>query len=53
VLGIGGLRALKAIGLNPDLYHLNEGHAAFLGLERLQNYLRQVGSTAQAQLGLE
>ena len=40
VLGIGGLRALKAIGLNPDLYHLNEGHAAFLGLERLQNYMK-------------
>lgn len=39
VLGIGGLRALKAIGLNPDLYHLNEGHAAFLGLERLRNYM--------------
>ena len=40
VLGIGGLRALKAIGHNPDLYHLNEGHAAFLGLERLQNYIK-------------
>ncbi|HNL40201.1 MAG TPA: alpha-glucan family phosphorylase, partial [Saprospiraceae bacterium] len=40
VLGIGGIRALKAIGLNPDLYHLNEGHAAFLGLERLQNYIK-------------
>lgn len=39
LLGIGGVRAFKAMGLNPDLYHLNEGHAAFLGLERLRNYI--------------
>ena len=43
LLGIGGLRALKAIGINPDLYHLNEGHAAFLGLERLRNYMKDMG----------
>ncbi|MDX2134099.1 MAG: alpha-glucan family phosphorylase [Saprospiraceae bacterium] len=43
LLGIGGVRALKAIGLNPDLYHLNEGHAAFLGLERLRNYIQEKG----------
>lgn len=41
LLGIGGARALKAIGLKPDLYHLNEGHAAFLGLERLSNYVTE------------
>jgi alpha-glucan phosphorylase-like protein len=41
LLGIGGVRALKAIGLKPDLYHLNEGHAAFLGLERLSNYMTE------------
>lgn len=40
LLGIGGVRALKAMKLEPDLYHLNEGHAAFLGLERLRNYLK-------------
>ncbi|MCB9316137.1 MAG: alpha-glucan family phosphorylase [Lewinellaceae bacterium] len=40
LLGIGGVRALKAMKMEPDLYHLNEGHAAFLGLERLANYLR-------------
>ncbi len=39
LLGIGGVRALKAMQIEPDLYHLNEGHAAFLGLERLRNYL--------------
>ena len=40
LLGIGGVRALKAMDIEPDLYHLNEGHAAFLGLERLRNYLK-------------
>ena len=40
LLGIGGVRALKAMGVSPNLYHLNEGHAAFLGLERLRNYIQ-------------
>ncbi len=40
ILGIGGYRALKAIGYKPEIYHLNEGHAAFLGLERLRNYIK-------------
>jgi alpha-glucan phosphorylase-like protein len=43
LLGIGGLRALNAMGINPDLFHLNEGHAAFLGLERLRNYIKDNG----------
>lgn len=34
ILGIGGVRALKAIGLKPTAWHMNEGHAAFLMLER-------------------
>lgn len=34
VLGIGGVRALRALGISPDAWHLNEGHAAFLSLER-------------------
>jgi starch phosphorylase len=34
VLGIGGVRALRALGLKPAVWHMNEGHAAFLGLER-------------------
>ncbi len=33
VLGIGGVRALRALGLAPTVWHLNEGHAAFLGIE--------------------
>jgi starch phosphorylase len=34
VLGIGGVRALRALGYNPSVWHMNEGHAAFLTLER-------------------
>ena len=36
VLGIGGVRLLRALGHSPDVYHINEGHAAFLTLERLR-----------------
>lgn len=39
VLGIGGIRALKAAGEDPALLHLNEGHAAFAGLERMRQYM--------------
>ena len=40
LLGIGGIRMLNKIGENPCLYHLNEGHAAFLSLERLRSILQ-------------
>ncbi len=36
LLGIGGVRALKALGLNPTVYHMNEGHSGFTGLERIR-----------------
>lgn len=36
VLGIGGVRALRALGLAPAVFHANEGHAAFMGLERVR-----------------
>lgn len=36
VLGIGGIRALEAMGIRPDIYHSNEGHSAFISLERLR-----------------
>ena len=36
ILGIGGVRALRALGLRPNVYHMNEGHAAFLGLETIR-----------------
>ncbi len=37
VLGVGGVRALTALGLVPTVWHINEGHAAFLVLERMRN----------------
>jgi starch phosphorylase len=39
ILGIGGLRALRALGVQPAVWHLNEGHAAFLILELLREHL--------------
>ncbi|MBN3034416.1 MAG: alpha-glucan family phosphorylase, partial [Bacteroidales bacterium] len=39
LLGVGGIRMLQTLGIEPDLYHCNEGHSAFLGLERLRNLI--------------
>ncbi len=39
VLGIGGVRALHALGISPSAWHLNEGHAAFLSLERCRELI--------------
>ncbi len=36
ILGIGGVRVLRALGITPSFWHLNEGHTAFLSLERLR-----------------
>ncbi len=41
VLGIGGVRALRALGIDPAAWHLNEGHAAFLNLERCRELVTQ------------
>ncbi len=40
LLGVGGIRTLEALGIEPDLYHCNEGHAAFIGFERLRNFVQ-------------
>lgn len=40
-LGIGGIRLLNALNIKPTIYHCNEGHAAFCGLERLSNYVSE------------
>jgi len=37
ILGVGGVRVLKAMGYNPAVYHLNEGHAAFVVLQRIRD----------------
>lgn len=41
VLGIGGYRALQALGLQPTVYHMNEGHSAFLALEHVLQLMRK------------
>ncbi|MGQ4646090.1 alpha-glucan family phosphorylase [Lyngbya aestuarii] len=43
MLGIGGIRALKALGIQPTVYHLNEGHSAFLILERIRRLIEEEG----------
>jgi len=40
VLGIGGMRALDAMGLRPTVFHMNEGHSAFLVLEQIRLFMR-------------
>ena len=44
ILGIGGVRTLKALGSDPAVFHLNEGHAAFVVLQRIRDLIEQ-GST--------
>jgi starch phosphorylase len=41
VLGIGGVRALKALGADPAVFHLNEGHAGFVVLQRIHNLVER------------
>jgi starch phosphorylase len=45
MLGIGGFRALKALGYTPTVFHLNEGHSAFLVLERMRRLIEDDGLT--------
>jgi starch phosphorylase len=48
ILGIGGLRAMRKLGLRPAVFHMNEGHAAFLILELLREHLAQNVAMAAA-----
>ncbi|MFM7527448.1 MAG: alpha-glucan family phosphorylase, partial [Nodosilinea sp.] len=43
MLGIGGIRMLKALGLTPTAYHMNEGHSAFMALERIRVLMEEQG----------
>jgi len=43
LLGIGGLRALQAAGVKPTICHMNEGHSAFLALERIRRLMAEQG----------
>jgi starch phosphorylase len=50
ILGVGGVRMLRAMGARPGVWHLNEGHAAFVELERLREAVGQ-GESFEAALG--
>jgi len=52
VLGIGGWRLLRAMGLQPKVCHLNEGHAAFAVLERTQNFMEETGQPFDTALAI-
>jgi starch phosphorylase len=41
ILGVGGVRALRALGSEPAVWHLNEGHAAFVVLQRIREHIEQ------------
>jgi glycogen phosphorylase len=43
VLGVGGVRVLRQLGLDPSVFHLNEGHSAFLQLERMRELVEEQG----------
>ena len=48
VLGIGGVRVLRALGVNPAVWHANEGHAAFMMLERAREEIEEGASFEEA-----
>ncbi len=48
MLGIGGVRALRALGINPAAWHMNEGHSAFLTLECIREQVKQGKSFDEA-----
>ncbi|MBR9986851.1 MAG: alpha-glucan family phosphorylase [Desulfosarcina sp.] len=48
LLGIGGMRALDALGIQPTVCHMNEGHCAFVGLERLRQLMDRYGISLEA-----
>jgi glycogen phosphorylase len=50
VLGVGGVRVLRALGLAPSVFHMNEGHSAFLQLERLRELVEEQGLEAEEAL---
>jgi starch phosphorylase len=50
VLGIGGWRLMHVLGLQPEVCHLNEGHAAFAVLERARSFMKETGQPFDAAL---
>jgi len=52
LLGIGGCKLLQEMGIKPEVYHMNEGHAAFLVLERTRNFMVETGITFDEALAV-
>ena len=50
LLGIGGWRLLRALGIQPEVCHLNEGHAAFAVLERARDFMEEAGQPFEVAL---
>ena len=48
LLGIGGVRMLRELGINPTVFHANEGHSAFLTLERIREFVQKGSTHAEA-----
>ncbi len=52
LLGIGGWRLLAALGIEPEVCHLNEGHAAFAILERARSFMKLTGQSFEVALAV-
>ncbi len=52
VLGIGGYKLLKALDIKPEVCHMNEGHAAFLVLERASEFMKETGTTFEEAMAV-
>ncbi len=52
LLGIGGIKALNTMGLTPRVIHMNEGHSAFAGLERIRAFMADFGLSFEAAMEL-
>lgn len=52
ILGIGGWRLLEALGIHPEVCHLNEGHAAFAVLERARSFMQKTGQSFDEALAV-
>ncbi len=52
VLGIGGWKLLKALDITPEVCHMNEGHAAFVVLERARNFMKENGVSFEEALAV-
>jgi starch phosphorylase len=52
LLGFGGIKALKALDIHPTIYHLNEGHSAFLIIARLQSLIKEKGFSFSSAMAI-